>query len=126
MIALEIISSTLTALGVGLLLAAVAIRLIYGSWISTHAISFEHEGHAYLRWHDHRYRIIEALWSGQVEPRGTARPDPPPSGEEIGIYFHVRRPVTFSLRAPYRGTRGLAVVGLCLAVLGVLVGFLPG
>ncbi len=125
MIVLEIVSSTLTALGLGLLLAALAIRLIYGSWTRTHAISFEHQGHAYLRWHDHRYRIIEALWSSHLHPRGATRADPPPPGDDVSIYFHVRRPLTWSIRPPYRGTRGLAIAGLDLAVTGVLLGFLP-
>lgn len=125
MVVIEILSSTLTALGLGLLLAAVLIRLVYGSWTRTLAITFELEGHPYLRWHDHRYRIVEALWTSRVRARDGDGAAPPP-GDEVDIYYHARAPRTFSLRAPYRGTRVLAVVGLACAVVGTLLGFLPG
>lgn len=128
MLVSEIVSSTLTALGLGLLIAAVVIRLAYGSWTRTHAITFQHEGHPYLRWHNHRYRIVEALWSSGVRrrQRGTVPPPPPAPGEDVTIFYHARNPSQWSLEAPYRGTRVLAVVGLACAVVGTLLGFLPG
>lgn len=128
MVVTEIVSSTLTALGLGLLIAAAVIRLAYGSWTRTQAITFEHEGHPYLRWHDHRYRIIEALWSSGGRPRQKGTVDPPPRapGEDVTIYYHARSPARWSFEEPYRGTRIVAVVGLACAVVGVLLGFLPG
>ncbi|WP_104116239.1 hypothetical protein [Arthrobacter sp. B1805] len=127
MIVIEIVSSTLTALGLGLLIAALVIRLVYGSWTRTQAITFEHEGHPYLRWHDHRYRIVEALWSSEVRRRKNHAATPAPlPGEEVPIYYHARRPVHWSLQPPYRGTRAVAAVGLACTVVGVLLGFLPG
>jgi hypothetical protein len=122
---IEILSSGLTALGVGLLLAALMIRLVYGSWTRTQAITFEHEGHPYLRWHDNRYRIVEALWSSAVRRRRTSVPPLPP-GEDVVIWYHARRPSQWSLEEPYRGTRTLAVVGLVCAAAGALLGFVPG
>ncbi|MFC3300477.1 hypothetical protein FJV46_08295 [Arthrobacter agilis] len=126
-VVVEIAGSTLVALGLGLLIAALVIRLIYGAWTRSQAIAFQHEGHAYLRWHDHRYRIIEALWSSGRR-RATTSPIPAPRrpGEEVTIYYHAREPTQWTLEKPYRGTRLLAVVGLGLAALGTLVGFLPG
>lgn len=124
---LEIVSSTLTALGLGLLLAALMIRLAYGSWTRTEAITFEHEGHPYLRWHDHRYRIVEALWSSAIRrQKATPAPTPRAPGEEITVFFHTRHPAHWSLEEPYRGTRVMAVVGLVCAVVGTMLGFLPG
>ncbi|MEC5198692.1 hypothetical protein RCH21_000916 [Arthrobacter sp. PL16] len=126
-IALEIVSSTLVALGLGLLIAALTIRLIYGSWTKTQAITFEHEGHPYLRWHDHRYRIVEALWSSGTprRGRGSAAPQPWTPGEDVTIYYHARQPTHWSFDEPYRGTRVIAVVGLACAISGALLGFLP-
>lgn len=127
MMVIELVSSALTALGVCLLLVALGIRLAYGSWARTHAITFDHEGHPYLRWHDHRYRIIEALWSSGARRRKSGLPRAPlPPGEDVLIHYHVRHPTHWSLEAPYRGTRILAVVGLVTAVAGTLLGFLPG
>lgn len=127
MLVIEVISSTLTALGLGLLIAALVIRLAYGSWTRTQAITFDHEGHPYLRWHDHRFRIVEALWSSGAR-RNRSVPGPPalPPGEDVIIYYHVRSPTNWSLEAPYRGTRLIAVVGLVSAVAGALLGFFPG
>jgi hypothetical protein len=127
MLVIEIVSSTLTALGLGLLIAALLIRLAYGSWTRTQAITFEHEGHPYLRWHDHRYRIIEALWSSSIRrQKGKHAPPVVPTGEDVTIFYHSRTPTHWSLEAPYRGTRVVAVVGLVCAVVGALLGFLPG
>ncbi|MFJ6000771.1 hypothetical protein [Arthrobacter sp. NPDC092385] len=126
MVVIEIVSSTLMALGVGLLLAALLIRLVYGSWTGTQAIAFEHEGHPYLRWHDHRYRIIEALWSSGIRRRQRGSVVPPPPGTDVPIFFHARNPTHWSLEEPYRGTRIVALVGLACAVAGALLGFLPG
>lgn len=123
---IEILASTLTALGLGLLLAALVIRLIYGSWTRTQAITFEHGGHLCLRWHDHRYRIVEALWSRAVRSRrGAATAPPPAPGEEITIFYLARNPSQWSFEQPYRGTRIIALVGLVCAVAGTLLGFLP-
>lgn len=127
MIVVEIISSSLVALGLGLLAAALVIRLVYGSWTRTQAITFTYEGHPYLRWHDHRYRIVEALWSSGSPGRGRKAPMPaaPPPGEDVTIHYHVRQPTHWSLGEPYRGTRVIAGVGLACAVTGTLLGFLP-
>jgi len=125
-VVIEILASTLTALGLGLLLAALVIRLIYGSWTRTQAITYEHEGHLCLRWHDHRYRIVEALWSSAVRSRRRPAPAPPPApGEDITIFYLARNPSQWSCEQPYRGTRIIAVVGLVCAVVGTLLGFLP-
>ena len=127
MLVIEVLSSGLFALGVGLLLAALAIRLMYGSWTRTQAITFEHEGHPYLRWHDHRYRIVEALWSSGIRRRKKSLPPPAlPPGEDVVVWYHARQPSQWSLEEPYRGTRMLAVVGLVCAVTGALLGFVPG
>jgi hypothetical protein len=127
MVVIEIAGSALMALGLALLLAALVLRLIDGAWTRTQAIAFEHEGHPYLRWHDHRYRIIEALWSsGRRRARTAPMPPPRASGDDVTIYYHVRRPTHWSIEEPSRGTRVIAVVGLALAVLGTLLGFLPG
>lgn len=128
MVVIEIGSSALTALGLGLLVAALVIRLVYGSWTRTQAVTFEHRGHAYLRWHDHRYRIVEALWASGIRRRreGSAAPSPLAPGEDVTIYYRARTPTQWSLEEPYRGTRVIAVVGLVCAVAGALLGFLPG
>jgi hypothetical protein len=124
---IEIGSSALMALGLGLLAAALVIRLVYGSWTRTQAITFEHEGHPYLRWHDHRYRIVEALWSSCVRRRRRgAGPPPPAPGVDVTIFYHSRDPGTWSLEEPYRGTRVIAVAGLVCVIAGALLGFLPG
>ena len=125
MVLIELAGSTLTAVGLVLLVAALGIRLVHGSWTRTHAITFDHEGHPYLRWHDHRYRIVEALWASGVRRR--RRPPPPPlgPGTDVVIFYQARDPAQWSLEQPYRGTRLTAVVGLGCAVLGTLVGFLP-
>ncbi|MHA7279620.1 hypothetical protein ACX80H_07690 [Arthrobacter sp. MDT2-2] len=127
MMVIEIVSSALTVLGLGLLIAALVIRLVYGSWTRTQAITFEHEGHPYLRWHDHRYRIVEALWSSCAQGR-RGNPVPPPlaPGQDVIIFYSARTPGHWSLEEPYRGTRLLAVVGLACFIGGVLLGFLPG
>lgn len=126
MVVIEILSSTLTALGIGLLLAALVIRLIYGSWTRTQAITFEHEGGLCLRWHDYRYRIVEAHWSNPVQSRsGAANASPPAPGEDVTIFYLARDPARWSVESPYRGTRIIAVVGLTCAVVGTLLGFLP-
>jgi hypothetical protein len=127
MVVIEIVSSALTALGPGLLIAALVIRLVYGSWTRTQAITFEHAGHPYLRWHDHRYRIVEALWSSCAQQRrGNPVPPPPAPGKDVDIFYSARNPGHWSLEEPYRGTRILAVVGLACFIGGVLLGFLPG
>lgn len=128
MVVIEIVSSALIALGVGLLVAAFLIRLVYGSWTRTQAISFEHEGHPYLRWHDHRYRIVEALWSSGTRrrQRGAVAPPPLAPGADVPIFFHARNPTHWSLEEPYRGTRIVALVGLACTVVGAVLGFLPG
>ena len=127
-VVIEIVGSALMALGPGLLIAALVIRLVYGSWTRTQAITFEHEGHPYLRWHDHRYRIVEALWSSCAHRRRRAIvvPPPPAPGEDVTIFYSARNPGHWSLEEPYRGTRILAVVGLVCFVGGALLGFLPG
>ncbi|MHA7208503.1 hypothetical protein [Arthrobacter sp. MDT1-65] len=125
MVVIEFVTAALTALGLGLLVAALVIRLVYGSWIRTQAITYDHEGHPYLRWHDHRYRIVEALWSSGVRRRRDAGPPLPP-GVDVTIFYQARNPTQWSLEEPYRGTRVVAVVGLACAVLGALLGFLPG
>ncbi len=127
-VVIEVVGSALTALGLGLLVAALVIRLVYGSWTRTQAITFEHEGHPYLRWHDHRYRIVEALWSSCVRRRrrGTPVPAPLAPGEDVTIFYSARNPGHWSLEEPYRGTRILAVVGLACFIGGALLGFLPG
>jgi hypothetical protein len=127
MVVIEIVSSTLMVLGLGLLIAALVIRLVYGSWTRTQAITFEHEGHPYLRWHDHRYRIVEALWSSCAhQRRGHAVPPPPAPGKDVDIFYSARDAGHWSLEKPYRGTRILAVVGLACFIGGVVLGFLPG
>ncbi|MHA7144612.1 hypothetical protein ACX80U_07805 [Arthrobacter sp. TmT3-37] len=127
MVVTEIVSSTLTALGVGLLVAALVIRLVYGSWARTQAVTYEHEGHPYLRWHDSRYRIVEALWSSCMRRRRSVPAPPPPApGEDVTIFYHARNPTRWSLEEPYRGTRVIAGIGLVLAVGGAALGFLPG
>lgn len=125
---IEIVSSTLTVLGLVLLLAALVVRLVYGSWSRTQAITFEHEGHPYLRWHDHRFRIVEALWSSGSRRRSRRVPAPPPlpPGKDVAIFYQVRHPTHWSLEEPYRSTRRLAITGLVCAVAGVVLGFLPG
>jgi hypothetical protein len=126
-VVIEFVSAGLTALGLGLLIAALVIRLIYGSWTRTQAITFDHEGHPYLRWHDHRYRIVEALWSGGIRRRRQgAAPSPLAPGEDVTIFYQARNPAQWTLEEPYRGTRAVAVVGLVCTVLGALLGFLPG
>ena len=127
MVVIEFVTAALTALGLGLLLAALVIRLVYGSWIRTQAITYDHEGHPYLRWHDHRYRIVEALWSSGIRRRRQdAGPPPLPPGQDVAIYYQARNPTQWTLEEPYRGTRVVAVVGLVCAVLGAALGFLPG
>ena len=128
MVVIEFVSAALTALGVGLLLAALVIRLLYGSWTRTQAITYDHEGHPYLRWHDHRFRIVEALWASGIRRRQQASGPPPPlaPGKDVTIFYHARNPTRWSLEEPYGGTRVVAVVGLVCAVAGVLLGFLPG
>jgi len=125
MVAAEIIGATLTAVGLGLLAVALGIRLTHGSWTTTQAIAFRHEGHCYLRWHDHRYRIVEELWAGGVRRRRTPPPPPPDPGQDVTIFYLARNPAEWSLEEPYRKTRFTAVVGLGCAVIGTLVGFLP-
>lgn len=125
---IEIVSSTLTVLGLVLLSAALVVRLVGGSWIRTQAITFEHKGHPYVRWHDHRFRIVEALWSsGSRRPRDrTPAPPPLPPGRDVTIYHQARHPTHWSLEEPYRGSRRIAIVGLVCAVVGSVLGFLPG
>ncbi|MDQ0736201.1 DUF3592 domain-containing protein [Arthrobacter agilis] len=125
-VVIEFVTAALTALGLGLLIAALVIRLVYGSWTRTQAVTFDHEGHPYLRWHDHRYRIVEALWASGLRRRKGAGPPPLPAGEDVTVFYQARNPAQWSLEQPYRGTRALAVVGLVCAVLGTLLGFLPG
>ncbi|WP_434994881.1 hypothetical protein [Arthrobacter sp. Ld5] len=123
---IEILSSTLTVLGLVLLLAALVVRLVDGSWSRTQAVAFMHEGHPYLRWHDHRFRIVEALWSSGRRRRPMPPPPPLPPGEDVTIFYQVRHPTQWSLDAPYRGARRTAIIGLACAVAGVVLGFLPG
>ncbi|WP_247827226.1 hypothetical protein [Arthrobacter antioxidans] len=125
---IEIVSSTLTVLGLVLLIAALVVRIAYGSWTRTQAITFEHEGHPYLRWHDHRFRIVEALWSSGSRPRRSRTPHPPPlpPGEDVAIFYQARHPTHWSFEEPYRGVRRIAAVGLAGAVIGTVLGFLPG
>ena len=125
---IEIVSSTLTVLGLVLLSAALVVRLVDGSWIRTQAITFEHEAHPYLRWHDHRFRIVEALWaSGSRRRRGrTPAPPPLPPGKDVAIFYQARHPTHWSLEEPHRGSRRMAIVGLVCAVVGTVLGFLPG
>lgn len=124
---IEITSSTLTVLGLVLLAAALVVRLVDGSWIRTQAITFEHEGHPYLRWHDHRVRIVEALWSSGSRRRRDRTPAPPPlpAGEDVTIFYRARHPTHWSLEEPHRGSRRLAVAGLVCAVVGAALGFAP-
>jgi len=124
---IELLSSTLTVLGLVLLVAALVVRLVYGSWTKTQAITYEYEGHPYLRWHDHRFRIVEALWSSGSRRRNRT-PAPPalPPGEDVTMFYSVRHPTHWSLEEPYRGSRLIAVVGLVCAVAGAALGFLPG
>ena len=123
---IEITSSTLTVLGLVLLAAALVVRLVDGSWIRTQAITFEHEGHPYLRWHDHRFRIAEGLWSSGSRRDRLPPPPPLPPGQEVTIFYQARHPTHWSLERPYRGTRRIAIVGLACAVVGVVLGFVPG
>lgn len=124
MVATELLGAGLTAVGLGLLVVALAIRLSHGSWASTQAVMFLHQGHAYLRWHDHRYRIVEALWAGGIRRRGAVPPAPAP-GTDVSIFYLVRDPAQWSLEEPYRRTRVIALAGLGCAVVGTVVGFLP-
>jgi hypothetical protein len=125
MVLTEIAGSTLTAVGLVLLVAALGIRLAHGSWSETQAVTFDHRGHPYLRWHDHRYRIVEALWSSGLRRRRTSQPPPLGPGTDVTIYYRARDPEQWSLQQPYRATRLTAVLGLGCAVVGTLVGFLP-
>ncbi|WP_104167908.1 hypothetical protein [Arthrobacter sp. SX1312] len=125
---IEIVSSTLTVLGLVLLSAALVMRLVDGSWSRTQAITFEHEGHPYLRWHDHRFRIVEALWSSGSRRRRDRTPAPPPlpPGKDVIIFYQARHPAHWSLEEPHRGSRRIAITGLVCAVVGTVLGFLPG
>lgn len=125
MVAAEILGSTLTAVGLALLVVALGIRLAHGSWTSTQAVTFQYEGHPYLRWHDHRYRIVEALWASGIRRRRALPPPPLGPGADVTIFYLARDPAQWSLDAPYRATRLTALIGLGCAVVGTLVGFLP-
>lgn len=121
---LELVGACLVLMGIGLLLTASGIRLAHGAWTRTEAVSFEHRGHPYLRWHDHRYRIVEALWWSGTRAR-RRMPSPRAAGEDVIIFYSVRDPARWSPDEPYRGTRLVAVGGLLAGLLGTALGLVP-
>ncbi len=116
LVAVELLTTGLTAAGIALLVAALVLRCIEGSWVRTEAVHSLEAGTRVLRWHDTRYELRErALAAGVHE--GCA------PGDECAIYYRARKPEQWTSRRPHRGARFAALAGLVLTVAGILLTF---
>ncbi|WP_159616236.1 hypothetical protein [Arthrobacter zhaoguopingii] len=116
LIALELISSGACALGVGLVLAALLIRLLNGSMMRTTAVLAGTAPDVVLRWHDRFNTVHEAPWLGQVPDDGD---------RDLTVFYAASDPDRWQLHRPHRGAGMLALVGVGLLLAGVTSAVLP-
>ncbi len=110
LIALELIGSGAAAVGVGLVLAALLIRLLNGSMMRTTAVLAGTAPDLVLRWHDRFNTVHEAPWLGQVPEDGD---------RDLTVFYSASDPDRWQLHRPHRGAGLLVRVGVGLLLAGV-------
>ena len=115
-VAVELLGTALTTGGVGSLMIALILRLLYGGMIKTQAVLIEQDGKKMLRWYDTSYTIHETPYGGPVTTV-------PGQTVEIPIYYSVRKGHDWQIRPPHRGLKTLTVLGFVLTGMGVVLPF---
>lgn len=116
LIAQELIGSGAAAVGVGLVFAALLIRLLHGSMMRTTAVLAGTAPDLVLRWHDRFNTVHEAPWLGQVPDDGV---------RDLTVFYSASDPDRWQLHRPHRGAGLLALVGVGLLLAGVASAVLP-
>ncbi len=116
LIAQELIGSGAAALGVGLVLAALLIRLLNGSMMRTTAVLAGTAPDVVLRWHDRFNTVHEAPWLGRMPDDGD---------RDLTVFYSASDPDRWQLHRPHRGAGMLALVGVVLLLAGVASALLP-
>ena len=116
LIALELIGSGASTLGVGLVLAALLMRLLNGSQMRTPAVLAGTAPDLVLRWHDRFNTVHEAPWSGHVPDEGD---------RDLTLFYSASDPDRWQLHRPHRGAGMLALVDVGFLHAGVASAVLP-